>query len=221
VYSCGQFHFHYELHKPNTWPNFGVRGIGLAGWIAPSAAAYSTLAATADARKRAGAVLWPSRADSVRNWAAETRGLGFETNCTRQREMEEREPHIRPRRYGKSGRTCAPFCAAGLHTELGISQWLWKVFMLAKLKTFSLLGIEAVPVEVEVDVAWGAAEDGARRPAGSRGQREHASRGAGSRVALPSSVPREDATRSGKLHRVDRGISIRALAPVSGSTDVA
>ena len=52
--------------------------------------------------------------------------------------------------------------------------------MLAKLRTFSLVGIEAVPVEVEVDVSPGAsAQDRAGRLARGGGQGKHASRRAG------------------------------------------
>ena len=60
--------------------------------------------------------------------------------------------------------------------------------MLAKLKTFSLLGIEALPVEVEVDVSpVGLAEDDPRRTARGGGQGEHASRRAGDRqLGLPA-----------------------------------
>ena len=54
--------------------------------------------------------------------------------------------------------------------------------MLAKLKTFSLVGIDALPVEVEVDVSpSGLPKQGPRRPAGGRGQGEHAPRRAGDR----------------------------------------
>ena len=62
--------------------------------------------------------------------------------------------------------------------------------MLAKLKTFSLLGIDALPVEVEVDVSpAGLAEDRAGRPARGGGQGEHAPRRAGDRqLGLPAAA---------------------------------
>jgi hypothetical protein len=52
--------------------------------------------------------------------------------------------------------------------------------MLAKLHKFSLLGIDALPVEVEVDVSPGALPKyGAGRLAGTGGGGEHASHRAG------------------------------------------
>ena len=51
--------------------------------------------------------------------------------------------------------------------------------MLAKLKTFSLVGIDAVPVEVEVMSRRRPAQGRAGRPAGTGGQGEHAPARAG------------------------------------------
>ena len=52
--------------------------------------------------------------------------------------------------------------------------------MLAKLKTFSLLGIDALPVEVEVDVSpAGLPEDRPGRPARGGRQGKHAPRRTG------------------------------------------
>ena len=51
--------------------------------------------------------------------------------------------------------------------------------MLAKLNTFALVGIDAVPVEVEVDASAGLAQDHPGRPAGDGGPREHPSHRAG------------------------------------------
>ena len=49
--------------------------------------------------------------------------------------------------------------------------------MLAKLKTFSLVGIDAIPVEVEVDVSpAGLPKVVLGRPAGGGGEREYSPR---------------------------------------------
>ena len=83
--------------------------------------------------------------------------------------------------------------------------------MLAKLKTFSLVGIDALPVEVEVDVSPGrSAQARARRPAGGRGQGEHAPRRAGDGQLGLSAAAKPRGHQSGPRRSAQGGRLVRS-----------